>query len=146
MRLNYEGERMKRRLFWASCALLALPLEASAQPHTIGKALTACIVQAAEENRPVAMNKEKPVAQIACDDDGARYFYDALETLGAETSDDTANGSKLITRRFGDDIGVGASQCQRKVNAAGTSSDDDYHCWIHLDVSETVMSGWAGKR
>lgn len=134
---------MRGALLWAISGLLAVPLQAFAQPHTIGKALTACIVQAAEENRPVAMNKEKPVAQIACDDDGARYFYDALQTLGAETSADTANGGKLITRRFGDDSGAGASQCQRKINAAGGSGDDDYHCWIHLDVSATVMSGWA---
>jgi len=137
---------MKRRLFGAICALLALPLEASAQPHTIAKALTACIVQAAEENRPVALNKDRPVAQIACDDDGAKYFYDALEALGAETSDDTANGGKLVTRRFGYDSGAGASQCQRKINAAGSSSEDDYHCWIHLDVNDAVMSGWAGAK
>jgi hypothetical protein len=137
---------MKRRLFWAICVVLALPLEASAQPHTIGKALTACIVQAAEENRPVALNKDRLVAQIACDDDGARYFYDALETLGAETSDDIANGGTLITRRFGEGSGAGASQCQRKVNAAGSSKEDDYHCWIHLDVNEAVMSGWAGAK
>ena len=134
---------MKRWLLGATFVLLALPLEASAQPHTIGKALTACIVQAAEENRPVALNKEKAVAQIACDDDGARYFYDALETLGAETSDDIADGGVLVTRRFGDGSGAGASQCQRKINAAGRSGEDDYHCWIHLDVNETVMSGWA---
>lgn len=135
---------MKKPLSWAVCLVLVLPFEASAQPHTISKALTACIVQAVEENRPVAMNKDKPVAQIACDDDGAKYFYDALETLGTESSDDIAGGGKLITRRFGDDSGAAASRCQRKVKAAGNSGDDDYHCWIHLDVNDEVMSGWAG--
>lgn len=137
---------MKRWLLGPILVVFVLPLEAFAQPHTISKALTACIVQAAEENRPVGLNKEKPVAQIGCDDDGAKYFFDALEMLGAETSDDTANGGKLITRRFGDTSGAGASQCQRKVNAAGSSKEDDYHCWIHLDVSDTVMSGWGGAK
>ena len=137
---------MGRALLWAVSLLFALPMEASAQPHSIGKALTACIVQAAEENRPVALGKDRPVAQIACDDDGAKYFYDALETLGAETSDSAANGAMLITRRFGSQSGTGASECQRKINAAGTSRDEDYHCWIDLDVNDTVLSGWTGGR
>ncbi len=137
---------MKKRLFLALCALAAAPMTASAQPHSIGKALTACIVQATEENRPVALGKDRPVAQIACDDDGAKYFYDALETLGAETSDTTTGGATLVTRRFGNESGPGASRCQRKISASGTSRDEDYHCWIDLDVNDTVMTGWAGGR
>lgn len=132
---------MKRCFRPLILVFVAFPVHASAQTNPLGKALIACIVQAVEENKPLEKGLEGVSAQIPCYDDGAKYLFDALGASGTESSSNIDGGGALIIRRFGEDQRPGASQCERKVPAAG-KGDDIYSCWIRLDVGKDAMTDW----